>query len=166
MSPHGNECHRLPRAPSKKFFLSSHLNLLPFNFRQHSPLFESEVSPNDQSQYRNHMNKATQTLASESHQLIWGPITLVLHLKTDDQCRGWGKIPQMSQPGAIVHPPALKPGSTSTLDNQMAVTEGLPDVLRSYLILWSSITTSIWVFLTALFLVHIAFRNTLGSFTY
>lgn len=119
MSPHGNECHRLPLAPSKKCFLSSHFNLLPFNFRQHSPLFESEVAPNDQSQYRNRMDKATQTLASESDQPIWGPITLVLHLKTDDQCTGWGKILQISQPGAIVHPPALKPGSSSTLDNQM-----------------------------------------------
>lgn len=48
----------------------------------------------------------------------------------------------------------------------LAVTEGTADVLRSYLILWSSLAPSIWVVLTTLFSVHITFRNTLGCFTY
>lgn len=119
MSPRGNEFCQLPLMRSKKYCLSSHFNLLPFNFREHSPLFESEVTPNDQLRCRNGMSKATQILASKSHQLIWGLIMSGLHLKTDDQCMGLGKILQMSQPGAVVHPPALKPGSSSALDNRM-----------------------------------------------
>lgn len=55
------------------------------------------------------MSKATQILISELHQPIWGPMTSVLHLKTDDQGTGVGKIPQMSQPGVAVHPPLSSP---------------------------------------------------------
>lgn len=94
-------------------FIASH-----FNFREHSPIFESEVAPSDQSWCRNCISKATQILANKSRQLIWGLPTSVLHLKTDDQCIGLGKTPQISQPGAIVHPSALTPGSSSTLDDQ------------------------------------------------
>lgn len=62
------------------------------------------------------MSKATQILISELHQPIWGPMTSVLHLKTDDQGTGVGKIPQMSQPGVAVHPPLSSPEARGQLD--------------------------------------------------
>lgn len=41
---------------SQKYSLLLHINLLPSNFREYSPLSVSEVAPDDQSQCRNHMS--------------------------------------------------------------------------------------------------------------